>query len=492
MSNIFQLDPGKLFNTLFYNFKEPLLFNSGFFLFWFLLFLIFHQIVHKNRNGKILYITVFSLYFLYKASGIYFLCLVFTSFVDFYLAHLIHQTEEKRKKKLYLILSLVSNFALLGYFKYTNFFISTLNSVGGFDFAFHNIFLPIGISFYTFQSLSYTLDVYRGELMPVKKYLDFCFCVSFFPHLVAGPIIRASTLIPQLEKEYFITRADFGKAIFLIIAGLIKKAIIADYISINFIDRIFDEPLRYSGIENLFAIYAYALQIYCDFSGYSDMAIGIALLIGFKLPVNFDSPYQSKSITEFWRRWHISLSSWLRDYLYISLGGNRKGKIRQYINLMLTMLLGGLWHGASWKFVLWGAWHGILLAIEKMFNVPAWVKKNIFTKVFGVIFTFHLVCFSWIFFRADSFEKAVQAIKQIMFNFDSQIFFQLISGYKEVFFLLILGFILHFAPKSMEAKMEGYITRTPLLAKAFLVVFVIWLVIQVKSSDIQPFIYFQF
>lgn len=213
--------------------------------------------------------------------------------------------------------------------------------------------------------MSYTIDVYRRQITPLGSLLDYAFYVSFFPQLVAGPIVRARDFIPQIRRPLFVSREMFGRGIFLIVSGLFKKAVISDYISVNFVERIFDNPTLYSGVENLMGVYGYALQIYCDFSGYSDMAIGIALLLGFHFNINFDSPYKSASITEFWRRWHISLSSWLRDYLYISLGGNRKGKIRQYANLIITMFLGGLWHGASWNFVLWGMMHGVALAAHK-------------------------------------------------------------------------------------------------------------------------------
>lgn len=254
-------------------------------------------------------------------------------------------------RKMWVAVSLTINLGLLCYFKYTNFLGDFFASLTGGTFTAMDIFLPVGISFFTFQSLSYTIDVYRKEITPLTNLLDYAFYVSFFPQLVAGPIVRARDFIPQIRRPLFVSGEMFGRGIFLIVSGLFKKAVISDYISINFVERIFDNPTLYSGVENLMGVYGYALQIYCDFSGYSDMAIGIALLLGFHFNMNFDSPYKSASITEFWRRWHISLSSWLRDYLYISLGGNRKGKIRQYANLIITMFLGGLWHGASWNFV---------------------------------------------------------------------------------------------------------------------------------------------
>ncbi|MFC2140078.1 MBOAT family O-acyltransferase, partial [Bacteroidota bacterium] len=308
----------------------------------------------------------------------------------------------------------------------------------------------------------------------------------------AGPIVRAADFLPQIYQKSFITKEEMGRAVFLILAGLMKKAIIADYISINFVDRVFEWPTRFTGVENLLASYGYALQIYCDFSGYSDMAIGLALMLGFRLNINFNSPYKSASITEFWRRWHISLSSWLRDYLYISLGGNRIGNIRTYLNLLITMLLGGLWHGASWRFIIWGALHGFGLAFERFTNWPKIVNKNKFLRVLGVIFTFHFWAFTMIFFRAQSFEIAFDVINQIFTFFQSEVFIQWIEGYPIILFLMIVGFATHYFPEKWELKIQKFISWLPLIGKAILIAIVIWLVAQFKSADIQPFIYFQF
>jgi D-alanyl-lipoteichoic acid acyltransferase DltB (MBOAT superfamily) len=371
--------------------------------------------------------------------------------------------------------------------------------LSGQEFLPLKIFLPVGVSFFTFQSLSYTIDIYRGTLKPVKSILDYAFFVTFFPQLVAGPIVRAVDFIPQIFKPLKVTDEMIGRSVFLIASGLIKKTVIADFISANFVDRIFDQPTLYTGLENLAGIYGYALQIYCDFSGYSDMAIGIALLMGFHFNINFDSPYQSGNITEFWRRWHISLSTWLKDYLYISLGGNRKGKIRTYINLFITMLLGGLWHGAGFRFVLWGAMHGIALGIHKLYldffpskpEVYSPVRQYI-TSVIGVFITFHFVCFCWIFFRASNMEVAGQMIRQILFYFKPQIFLEFIAGYKAVLMMMLFGYLLHFIPKSIELKTQKMVTSLPLLGKVALLLIVIFVVVQFKSSEIQPFIYFQF
>ncbi len=482
----------RLLEILQYNPSEPLLFNSGFFIFLFFFCILFYQFIIGNKQARVIFLLLFSLYFYYKSSGMYFILVVISSIIDFNAGSWIHNTNSIIKKKWFLIISIITNLGLLGYFKYTNFFIDTINSSGITSFDTMDIFLPVGISFFTFQSMSYTIDIYKGNLKPEKSFIDFLFFVSFFPQLVAGPIVRAADFLPQINKKIYITREDIGRAIFLILGGLIKKAVIADYISINFVDRVFEMPLRYTGIENLMALYGYALQIYCDFSGYSDMAIGIALLIGFRLPDNFNTPYQAASITEFWRRWHLSLSSWLKDYLYISLGGNRKGKSRTYINLMLTMLLGGLWHGASWKFVVWGGIHGATLAIEKALNFPKWVNKNKMRRLFGIILTFHIACLCWIFFRASDFQTAMDMINKILFDFQGAIFVQFLEGYTAVFVLIVIGFFLHFMPKSYDIVMQGTVTRLPLLGKAILIVIVIFIVAQVKSSDLQPFIYFQF
>jgi D-alanyl-lipoteichoic acid acyltransferase DltB (MBOAT superfamily) len=487
-----QIDFHKLLLEFVYNPKEPMIFSSGFFLFLFLGFIAVYSIVYKHNTLKNIYLTLFSIFFYYKSSGLYFILLVITAVVDYNLAKQIARTEIKQKRVLFLVLSLIVNIGMLVYFKYTNFFLSILYDVANKPFDPLNIFLPVGISFFTFQSLSYTIDIYRRIIEPVKNISEFAFFVTFFPQMVAGPIVRASVFLPQVRKIPYVTKEDFGKAIFLICIGLFKKAVISDYISLNFVDRIFDNPGLYTGLENLFGVYGYALQIYCDFSGYTDMAIGIALLLGYKLPVNFDSPYQSASITEFWRRWHISLSSWLRDYLYISLGGNRKGKIRTYINLMITMLIGGLWHGAALRFVIWGALHGIGLAFEKFINSIFSIPKTKLTRILGVLITFHFVCFAWIYFRADNMEVVSAMLTQITTDFHPGILADFIKGYPYVLMLMVLGYILHFIPSGVESRVQSLVVKSPFVLKVAYLVVIVFIVIQIKSSEIQPFIYFQF
>jgi len=488
METIFE----NLGEVLLYNPLEPILFNTGFFLFFFFFVLIFNQAFVNNKRAQVLFLLTSSLYFYYKSSGMFFSLVIISSIIDYIAGRTISGTDSQKKKKLYLVLSIVTNLGILGYFKYTNFFIETINSIclGNFDTL--DIFLPVGVSFFTFQSMSYTIDIYRDKLKPMNNFFDFLFFVSFFPQLVAGPIVRAADFLPQIHKPSFVSKKDLGRAFFLIIAGLFKKAIIADYISINFVDRVFEWPSRFTGVENLMALYTYALQLYCDFSGYSDMAIGLALLLGFRLPDNFNAPYKAASITEFWQRWHISLSSWLRDYLYIPLGGNRKGNVRTYVNLMITMFLGGLWHGASWRMFIWGGIQGGALAIERFFKLPEKIGKNKFYRLIGGLITFNVFVFSLLFFRAQSTELAGDMLYQIFNYFNGEVFWQFVESSPVVVILVIIGFITHYTPKNFEFKIQELIARLPNWGKALLLTVVIWLVAQFKSADIHPFIYFQF
>lgn len=508
------IDINKVAEQLLYDPSQPMIFSSGVFLWLFLGFMFVYMLLERKLTARLLFVTAFSYYFYYKSSGIFFFLLAVVTVSDFLLARAIYKAQQpvdgtteyhkNGKGRFFLIMSLVVDLALLSYFKYTNFFGEIIADISGCHFKALDIFLPVGISFFTFQSLSYTIDVYRGNIKPLDSLLDYAFYVSFFPQLVAGPIVRASDFIPQIRKPLTITSEMFGAGVFFIVGGLFKKAIISDYISVNFVERVFDQPTLYSGFENLMAVYGYALQIYCDFSGYSDMAIGLALLLGFKFPMNFNAPYKSRSITEFWRRWHISLSSWLKDYLYISMGGNRKGKFRQYMNLIITMLLGGLWHGASLKFVLWGGLHGLLLVVDKIWKSlfpklspvksrgdrngkPSWL-----VSVIGWAVTFHLVCLAWIFFRCDSLDDAFAMLTQIATHFQPQVILQWFDGYWFVATLMIMGFVLHFIPQRVSSLTKRAVVSMPFVVQALLIVVVVYIVIQIKSSDVQPFIYFQF
>ena len=412
--------------------ESPLLFTQ--FYFWaffalvYSLFALIMEIGAKHSHSQKIrlhlrnvFLMGVSWFFYYKTSGLFLLILVFVTLSDWLIANRIYRNKEQgsgsglRKAKMWLALSVVIDLGLLCYFKYAYFFTNVVNDVLGTEFAVFDIFayigngwsssgrfsvdniiLPVGISFYLFQVMSYTIDVYRGHVQPVRNILDFGFYVSFFPGLVAGPIVRANEFIPQLYRPFSLSRRLVGLAIFWILNGLIKKIVLSDYLAINIIDRVFDNPLLFSGFENLFALFAYSLQVYADFSGYTDIAIGIAMLMGFYLPKNFDSPYQSRNPQEFWRRWHMSLSRWLKSYLYIPLGGNRsimgkkvKDKIAAgNVNSFITMLLGGLWHGASWNFVLWGALNGFGMIVYKIWKKINWNIKMLVISL--------LACVLWV------------------------------------------------------------------------------------------------
>jgi D-alanyl-lipoteichoic acid acyltransferase DltB (MBOAT superfamily) len=489
-----------------YNEDSAITFTRLAFWIFFAVLLLGYQLVYRKLSlARSFYLLLFSIFFYYKSSGMYFALLLFSTVLDFNLAHAIHASTNERKRKLLLAVSVVVNLGLLAYFKYAYFIAGLINGALGTNFQVVNIFsaamnmfaghekfelgnliLPIGISFYTFQILSYTIDVYRNQLKPLSSLIDFGFYVSFFPSLVAGPIVRASDFVPQIHKDYSLTRREMWLATFLIVNGLVKKMVVSDYISLNFVDRIFDDPLLYSGFELLMGVYGYAIQIYCDFSGYTDVALGVALLLGFRLPPNFNSPYKAASIRDFWRRWHISLSRWLRDYLYIPLGGNRHGKLRTYINLLLTMLLGGLWHGASGKFVVWGGLHGVALVAERLMG--RWRLP----RALGVLFTFHFVCLAWTFFRATDLASALNILHRIGSEFYVSIIPDVVVGYGSVFALMGVAYLLHVLPQRLKIGYRELFLRLPDVAKMLLIALAIFCIYQVSSSELQPFIYFQF
>ncbi|MCU1428860.1 MAG: putative poly(beta-D-mannuronate) O-acetylase [Actinomycetia bacterium] len=335
----------------------------------------------------------------------------------------IHRASGDPPRRLALAIAIAGDLGVLAYFKYYDFFLlSTKNLLGDFGMHFNPTFLaitlPVGVSFFTFQSMSYVIDIYRKQLLPVR-FLDFAVYVCFFPHLVAGPIVRASEFLPQLRERKDPRRIDASRAFFLIMAGLFKKMVLADFLSTHIVEPVFGVPAQHSALEALVGVYGFAVQIYCDFSGYTDIAIGLALLLGFRFPQNFDAPYTAVSIQDFWRRWHMTLSRWLRDYLYIPLGGNRGTTLQTYRNLMLTMLLGGLWHGARWTFVMWGGLHGAYLVYEHHRGERSRAGSLPFgaatprSRFWQRVVTFHLVCLAWVFFRAETFNDALTLIGRL-------------------------------------------------------------------------------
>lgn len=506
---IFRAVIASVFN---YNPDNPFLFTSPTFWIFLLVVLLGYSVVYRKLTIRNFYLFLVSLFFYYKAGGLFLFILIFVTIIDYTFGNLIYNSKSRASARFYVLLSIISNLFLLGYFKYTSFIVNSINSLLGTDFRVFDmlsdlsnsllgtsfnisyIILPIGISFFTFQSLSYTIDIYRKKMEPVRHIIDFGFYVSFFPHLVAGPIVKASVFIPQIYKEYELSKHEFSHALYMISKGLIKKIIISNFIALNLVDRIFDAPAIYSGFENLLAVYGYGLQIYCDFSGYTDIAIGVALILGFRLPVNFNSPYKASSISDFWKRWHISLSQWLRDYLYISMGGNRKGKLRTYFNLMITMLLGGLWHGASLRFIIWGGLHGLGLVLNKLwssiFKKPSDLKW--LWRVVGIFLTFQFVNFCWIFFRAPDMNSVGIMLKQIFENFSPGSYGTVLPAYGGAVIIILVAYTIHFLPENVKETYRGVFINIPIVAQLVILMLIAVFLYQMKTPEVMPFIYFRF
>ena len=554
--------------------RYPLLFTQ--FNFWAFFAVVFAGfcLVQNKRLLRNSYLFFMSVLFYYKTSGLFVLILIFSTIFGFFVGKGIDRSGKTGYRKFLLTTGIIVNLAILFYFKYAYFFTDVYNSLFHSDIEIVNylakwanewsgsnrfdagkILLPVGISFYTFQNISYLVDVYRRKVEAVGNILDFGFYTSFFPQLVAGPIIRANQFIPQLYKPFFLSRRQFGIAVFWILNGLLKKIILSDYLAVNFVDRVFNNPTMFTGFENLMALFTYSLQVYADFSGYTDIAIGVAMLMGFYLPINFNSPYKAQNPGEFWKRWHISLSTWLKDYLYIPLGGNRKGKVRTQINLMLTMLLGGLWHGASWNFVIWGGLNGVGILSYKLWRNLTYLKKtmlcfalfmvfaiadylypipvlNIGVIWTGIIFfgtlitaihdafrrgrtvdwlsrswaifqTFVFITFTRLFFRSGSnldpaeanevaWNTAKNMVGQIGSAWRTDLIPKMIYEYRFVFLLFVAGMIIHWLPTRWKRWYRLNFALMPLWLMVLVVCACVFIIYQFITADLQPFIYFQF
>jgi D-alanyl-lipoteichoic acid acyltransferase DltB (MBOAT superfamily) len=530
--------------------------------------------LQKKTSMRNLFLFAASIFFYWKTSAAFVFLLLFSTVADWGIGLLMNGCSSWKRKSL-LILSIVLNLGFLAFFKYAYFFADAsaelfgttweavipgaqwMNSNLGTSFRVSEILLPVGISFYTFQTLSYTIDLYKRKIEPVKSLSDFGCYVTFFPQLVAGPIVRAVEFIPQLSEPYNLTRKEFKHAIWWILAGLSKKIIFADYIATNLVDRVFANPTSHSGMEVLLGLYGYSLQVFADFSGYSDIAIGVALLMGFRLPINFRSPYKARNVGEFWQRWHISLSTWLRDYLYIPMGGNRNAsfftrvfsislviisagllqsigvlligigillmiwsgavmfpnwgnKVATYINIFATMLIGGLWHGASWNFLLWGALNGLgLMTFKLLRDYLPWAKLgNWWARAIGVLLTFNFITFTRIWFRSGSgtgwetvpgnhnilteWFTANDLVYQLTSHFNDIPFQEVMRGHAACIGVMALGYLVHLCPERLSKKIiDGFtsIHSIGLWVITCLVAIVLW---KVGASAPQPFIYFQF
>ncbi len=479
-----------------YSLEKPWFFTEFSFLCAFGVFLIGYSFAFTKESLRKVYIILFSLFFYYKSSGP-FLALFALMILSDYLFALAIEKSEGRKKKLYMFIALSYSLSFLLYFKYANFIIENCNFWLNTQFSPKDLFLPIGISFYTFQSISYVMDVYRKEIPATRNFIDYSFYMTFFPHLVAGPIVRAKDFLPQIFSPQAINKALFKESIARIIMGLVKKLFIADYLA-KYSDIVHLAPSAYSGGENLIAMYAYTFQIYFDFSGYSDIALGIALMLGYRLKENFDNPYTSQNITVFWRKWHMSLSSWLRDYVYIPLGGNRKGEFNTYLFLMITMLVGGFWHGASWRFVFWGFAHGLALAFHKAWialytrksETPRWLEYP--QKWLNTFLTFNFVALCWIFFRATSFQSAFQSIQKIFTSIQWIDFQGFWFARPEIIVMLLVAAFIAFFPVKLKLQGIAWLQKLPTWSWIIWMFIALQIIVQFRDDVVQPFIYFQF
>ena len=486
-----------LSKLLLYDPRQPLLFNTGLFLVLFAAFLCIYRALRYHGTLKKVFVILFSLYFYYKSSAECCFILLGVCVSDYLLGLWLGQVSRPILRRGIVALNVISNVGMLIYFKYTNLLLGSIAGIfNGGHFDALDIILPAGISFFTFRSISYIVDIYRGDMKPARNFLDYTFFLTFFPPLLAGPVVRAKDMLPQVEANPHATHEMVSEGLFMFMSGLIKKVVIADYISGNFVDRIFDNPSLYSGFENLMGTIGFTLQLYCDFSGYSDMAIGIALLLGYRFKANFDAPFKSQNPTEFWRRWHISLSSWLRDYIYIPLGGNRKGQKRQRVNLMATMLIGGLWHGASWMYLLWGAYHGALLVAHKwlsrVWRAPEVLRGTMLLRSVNIAITFVLVVIGFTFFRASGPENLADMATQIFSDFRPGIATQFVEAYMMIVLALCAGYMMHFTPRGWTDGATRVYATMPLALQALLLSAVLFLVIQTRQSDLVPFIYLQY
>ena len=541
--------------------SHPLIFTQLDFWIFFLLVLAIFSYIHKYKLTRSIFLFVASLFFYFKTSGLLVLLLFSSIVINYFIGKGVWNTNSQIKKKGFVTLSVLFNILTLGYFKYAYFFTESFNKMFHTKHEVFNVFaqmgnsvfgegsfvdyivLPVGVSFFTFQSISYVVDIYRKEVTPVKNFFDYAFFVSFFPQLVAGPIVRARDFIPQISQPFKLNHTDFSWSIIQIAKGFIKKIVLADYIAIHFIDKVVDAPEAFPGFISILAMWGYSLQIYGDFSGYTDIAIGVSRLMGFRLLENFNSPYKAISVADFWRRWHKSLGSWLRDYLYIPLGGNRSGGIGTYIatmvilifmifitqwywllfiylgllityigislifpgfkkyvhrdlNLLITMVIGGLWHGASENFVIWGAMNGAALIFYNHWRKisPYENSSTLISRFWRVLITFNFITFTRIWFRLEEDGAPINMLNQIWYHFDlnNETFNTLMLGFDTALYVMIFGYILHWLPSKLKDYGERKFTNLPMVVQSIAVAILLIVIYQAFSDTFKPFVYFQF
>ena len=588
--------------------SHPLLFTQiHFWVFFLIVFAVYtffctdRPLTKQRRVTRNAYLFAVSLLFYYKTSGPFVLLLIFSTLLGWFLGIRMDSTPSQSRRKTLMATGVTINLAVLGFFKYAYFFTDIFNATFGTEYSIGiKILLPVGISFFTFQNISYIVDVYKRKIAHVSNILDFGFYTAFFPQLVAGPILRADQFVPQLYKTFFLSRRQFGIAVFWILNGLVKKLVLSDYLAVNFVDRIFENPALYTPFENFSALMLYSMQVYADFSGYTDIAIGVAMMMGFYLPVNFNSPYKATNPTDFWRRWHMSLSRWLRDYLYIPLGGNRSAGFLSYfilatilaiasfrlhstaftvvaatvmvtvvlfyflrpshrrtlgtnVNNMDTMLLGGLWHGASFNFITWGGLNGLGILVYKwwskqgrgaqiitlavtcvtlhilkltaggpLLNMLSFIAVvcligftvlNLLPQkakgtqrarlVWATLLTFVFISFTRLFFRsgsnldpAEANEVAWMTASLMVGQIGSQWHLEqipaIVANYWAPFLLFALGMTVHWLPVRFKRRYRLWFALMPLWLMVIVVVVAVFVLYQFVTADLQPFIYFQF
>ncbi|MBX3102747.1 MAG: MBOAT family protein [Bacteroidetes bacterium] len=496
----------QLQGALIHNSQLPgtqLLFTGS--LFWLLFTAVYALMVLTGRwtTARTGLMVAFSLFFYYKFSGWFVELLVGTALMDWAIGLAIHKERDDHLKTFWKVLSVTVNLGLLAYFKYTNFFVQSWWSVAnpGESAPLYDILLPIGISYYSFKSISYILDVHGGD-EPERNPLRYLAYVSFFPNILAGPISRKDEILPQLRKPLVLTREQAGLAVFFFVKGLFKKIVIADYLGQNFVNRIFDNPSLYSGLENLMATYAYGFQLYADFSGYIDMALGIALLMGFQLRPNFNEPFKAGNISDFWRRWHMTLSQWFNDYVFVplSFAWRRWGRMGTLVAVLITFSLSGLWHGPHWGYILWGVSHGVVIAWEV---ASAGLRKRIRSKVPGVLYrtlsillTYQYLAITYILFQAAVLGKDF-AYMEVMYGkmfteVDWSLMGQWLNAYQWVAVVLLLAVVLHFWPQRHKKALQTAFVRLPWYVQGLLAAAAVVLIWQVKSAALVPFVYLQF
>jgi alginate O-acetyltransferase complex protein AlgI len=470
-----------------------MLFPTFDFLLFFLVVAAAMAVLGTRFAAKKAVLVVASYYFYAQWDWRFCFLLAGSSIVSYLAGRLIGATAEQRQRRSILGIAVTLHLGLLGVFKYLDFFVLSANNLARLlglehELPFIEILLPVGISFFTFHGISYITDVYRGDVSVCRDPLDMLLYMSFFPQLVAGPIVRAAYFLPQLARPST-EPIPIAAALLLIIGGLFKKVVIANYLATGLVDPVFAAPTSYGGPDLLLATYGYAVQIYCDFSAYSDMAIALAALLGFRFPANFDQPYRAQRLREFWRRWHISLSTWLRDYLYKPLGGNRHGRLKTYRNLLLTMLLGGIWHGAGWKFVMWGALHGGGLAVERL--IEPWLGRRSLTpagKLVATLIVFHFVCFAWIFFRAEDFAMARLYIAGLGASWGDGL--QQAGPFMVA--LIAIGMAGQFTPDALFERLATGFARVPSWGLGAMAGIAVALINALGPEGVAPFIYFRF